>query len=75
MAQDVYIESAVPAGGGELTIAAMDEYSRLEIGRKTYRFVRRVMQDPVLREKIQKRAAEIREQGGRNVLECSQPGG
>lgn len=46
--------------GGEATIAAMDEYSRAEIGRKTYRFVRRCMQDPVLREQIKKRAAEIR---------------
>ena len=47
-------------GGGELTIAAMDEYRRENIGRTTYRFVRRVMQDPVLRERIQRRAAEIR---------------
>ena len=47
-------------GGGELTIAAMDEHSRENIGRTTYRFVRRVMQDPVLRERIQRRAAEIR---------------
>ena len=46
--------------GGEATIAAMDEYSRAEIGRKTYRFVRRCMQDPELREKIQARAAELR---------------
>ena len=47
--------------GGEATIAAMDEHSRLEIGRKTYNFVRRVMRDPVLREMVKKRAAEIRE--------------
>ena len=47
-------------GGGELTIAAMDQYSRAEIGRKTYNFVRRCMRDPVLREKIETRAAEIR---------------
>lgn len=46
--------------GGEATIAAMDEYSRAEIGRKTYRFVRRCMQNPELREKIQARAAELR---------------
>lgn len=46
--------------GGEATIAAMDEYSRAEIGRKTYRFVRRCMQDPVLRAQIKKRAAELR---------------
>lgn len=54
------IETNVVDGGGELTIAAMDEYSRLEIGRKTYNFVRRVMQNPEYREKIKARAAEIR---------------
>ena len=48
-----------PGGGGELTIAAMDEYSRLEIGRKTYRFAREVMRDPALRAKVKARAAEI----------------
>ena len=48
------------SGGGELTIAAMDEYGRMEIGRKTYRFVRRVMQNPELKKIIQARAAEIR---------------
>lgn len=46
--------------GGETTIAAMDEYQYAEIGRKTYRFVRQCMRDPVLREKIKARAAEIR---------------
>lgn len=46
--------------GGEATIAAMDEYQYAEIGRKTYRFVRQCMRDPVLREKIKARAAEIR---------------
>lgn len=45
--------------GGEATIAAMDEYSRAEIGRKTYRFVRRCMRDPELRAKIKARAAEL----------------
>lgn len=47
-------------GGGEITIAAMDENSYMEIGRKTYRFVRRLMRDPETRAKIQARAAEIR---------------
>lgn len=55
------------SGGGELTIAAMDEYSRIEIGRKTYRFVRECMRDPVLREKIKARAAEIRAAEGGNA--------
>lgn len=49
--------------GGEATIAAMDEYSRVEIGRKTYRFVRRLMQVPEYREKIKARAAELRASG------------
>ena len=48
-------------GGGELTIAAMDEYSRTNIGQSTYRFVRRCMRDPELRARIKARAAEIRE--------------
>ena len=48
--------------GGEATIAAMDENGRWNIGRKTYLFVRRCMQDPVLREQIKARAAEIRAQ-------------
>lgn len=55
---------AVPGrAGGEAAIAAMDEYSRAEIGRKTYRFVRRCMQDPELRARIQARAAQLREEG------------
>lgn len=54
-------------GGGELTIAAMDEYSRWNIGRKTYRFVRSCMRDPVLRERIKARAAEIREEEARKA--------
>lgn len=53
------IEGSLLPGGGELTIAAMDEYSRAEIGRKTYRFVRRCMRDPELRAKIKARAAEL----------------
>ena len=57
---NIEINTAPEHGGGELTIAAMDEYSRLEIGRKTYRFVRRCMRDPVLRAKIKARAAELR---------------
>lgn len=59
-------------GGGELTIGAMDEDGRTEIGRKTFRFVQRVMRDPVLRAKIKARAEEIRrEERGDPVL----PGG
>ena len=50
------------SGGGELTIAAMDQYAYAEIGRKTYRFVRRVMQNPEYRAMIKARAAQIREE-------------
>ena len=56
-------ERAELEGGGELTLAAMDEYSRMEIGRKTYNFVRQCMRDPVLRAKIKARAAEIAASG------------
>lgn len=49
-------------GGGELTIAAMDKYSRQCIGRHTYLFVRRCMKNPEFSEKIKARAAEIREE-------------
>lgn len=54
----------VPAVGGEATIAAMDKYSYAEIGRKTYRFVRRVMRDPEMKAKIRERAAQIRAENG-----------
>lgn len=54
------VEVVTKGEGGEATIAAMDEYQYAEIGRKTYRFVRQCMRDPVLREKIKARAAEIR---------------
>lgn len=50
-------------GGGELTIAAMDEYSRENIGRKTYRFVWRLMLNPEYRQKIQDKVAEMRANG------------
>lgn len=62
MAEEVVIETAQV--GGEATVAAMDQYSRLEIGRKTYNFVRRCMRDPELRAKIKARAEEIRAAGG-----------
>lgn len=62
---NVKIQTVAAREGGEATIAAMDEYSRAEIGRKTYRFVRRCMQNPELREKIQARAAELRAEARR----------
>lgn len=61
---NIEMRSTAGVEGGEATIAAMDEYSRAEIGRKTYRFVRRCMKDPELRAKIQARAAELRAEAG-----------
>lgn len=46
--------------GGEVTIAAMSDHSRAEIGRKTLRFVRQLKRNPEIWAKIQARAAEIR---------------
>ena len=67
---NVKIQVAARSGGGELTIGAMDEYSRAEIGRKTYRFVRRCMRDPVLRARIKARAAELRAEGSTEGRDC-----
>lgn len=53
------IQEIRAAGGGALTISAMDEYSRLEIGRKTYDFVRRLMQNPEYKALIQAKVAEM----------------
>lgn len=59
------------AVGGEAAIAAMDQYSRTEIGRKTYNFVRRCMRDPALKARIRARAAELRgEVNGDGTEEC-----
>lgn len=49
--------------GGELRIQAMDETSRLNIGRKTYNFVRSIMRDPELRTKFEQKKAELRAAG------------
>ena len=54
-------------GGGEMTIDAMDQYSRWFIGRRTYLFARRCMKNPELRERIKARAAEIREEEARKA--------
>lgn len=61
-AMEIQTHSSEP--GGEATIAAMDQYSRQEIGRKTYNFVRRCMRDPVLRAAIKAMAAELRTEEG-----------
>lgn len=61
---NVKIRTVADGAGGEAAVESMDSDSRLEIGRKTYRFVRRVMQDPVLKARIQARAAELRAEEG-----------
>lgn len=47
-------------GGGELALAAMDKYQRMDMGRKTYNFVRGLMRNPEYKRMIQERAAQIR---------------
>ena len=54
------VEIITSEEGAEVTIAQMEEWSRLEIGRKTYNFARRLMRNPELRVMIKARAAEIR---------------
>lgn len=49
--------------GAEVTLAAMDEYSRANIGKKTYDFVRRAMRNPEYRKLIEKKEAELRAAG------------
>ena len=49
-------------GGGELTLAAMDEYQLLEVGRQVYECARGMMRNPTFRKMIQEEAARIREE-------------
>lgn len=49
--------------GGEATIADMDKYSRLEIGRKTYNFVRQAMWNPEYCKLIEQKKAELKAAG------------
>lgn len=58
--QETEQKNTIDEIGAEATIAHMQEWSRLEIGRKTYNFARRLMRDPELRTIIKARAAEIR---------------
>lgn len=48
------------SGGGELTLEAMSDSQRYEVGRSTYDFVRRAMRNPEFRAMIQNRVAENR---------------
>lgn len=50
------------SGGGELALAAMDEYQLLEVGRKVYECARGMMRNPTFRKMIQEEAARIREE-------------
>lgn len=59
MAREELVEIET-CGGAEVAIAAMDENSYMSIGRKTYRFVKSLMRDPEMREKIRERAEQIR---------------
>lgn len=45
--------------GGEETIRSMNEDELLEIGRKTYDFVRSVLRDPVYRKMFELKKAEL----------------
>lgn len=53
----------VTEGGGELTIAAMDEGQRREIGRKTYRFALRCRQNPEIWALVKAKEAQLRAEG------------
>lgn len=56
-------DMTIVTGGGEETLAAMDEVQLENIGRSTYRFVKRLMQNPECRAKIKALAAEIKASG------------
>lgn len=69
MANPAYdLARAQLSGGGELALEAMDEYSLLEAGRKTYNFVVSVRRNKALWAIIQARAAQIRAQEGTQCL-------
>ena len=56
---DLEIEIVAPPGGGADVIGTMDEVSLDNIGRETYRFVRRVMRNPVMKAQIREMVAEM----------------
>ena len=57
----------VAEGGAEVALANMGPNAYESIGRRTFYFVRRAMQDPSLRERIKERAAQIREKEAREA--------
>ena len=52
-------QQTIAEGGAEITIAAMNQYAYENIGRSTYRMVRRLMLNPEYRAMIKKKAAEL----------------
>lgn len=68
MNQQCNVQIITDKVGGEATIAAMDDYSRLNIGRKTYEFVRRVMRNPEYRAMVEARIAQKRAAGGQGGI-------
>lgn len=58
---DLRVEIVAPPGGGADVINTMDEVSYTNIGMHTYRFVRRVMRDPVMKKRIKEMAAQMGE--------------
>lgn len=60
MAQDLTMKVArLDSDKGPL--GNFDEYSRENIGQKTFQFVQRLMRNPETRELIRQRAAQLRE--------------
>ena len=55
--------NTAPDGGATVDLAQMEPVALECFVAKTSRFIRRAMQDPALRDKIQKRAEEIRRLG------------
>lgn len=61
---DMPYTTNLPAGvGAEVAIEAMDEYDRADLGRVTYRFAMRMMQNPAMRDAINAKVAELRAEG------------
>lgn len=52
-------QEIIVTGGAELTVAAMDNYSRENLGRNTYLMVRRLMRNPEYKAMIQELAAKL----------------
>ena len=64
----------ITEGGGELTIAAMTDWQRREIGRKTYRFALRCRQNPEIWAKVKAKEAQLRSEGFYDRMEATRAG-